>query len=368
MITLQAKTLRSSVVSELRTRAGLYGLMAVYWTACFGLGMFYDRPIIPWIYAPVFAALFILIALAFTGQSMKRVSRLRASGDKTITLATDLKSAFALEDVLRVTLLLTAFSITVSMFQSVKAMIPTIQPFVHDALFAQMDKALHGGFYPHELLQPVLGYPVVSFVLLLLYNLWLPLVFVVFIIQILDKGNAALQRRYLMSFLLAWILIGTLSALLLSSAGPAYYEPVLGLATGTGPYADLMAYYRSAGESSPFFLTDMHDMLWQFYQSGKVGPGAGISAMPSVHVALATHMFLAMRHRSQLAGCLFGAYALVILVGSVHLGWHYAVDGYLGAVLMAAIWWLSGVPDKVWAATPGRDNGARLDQDQGLTP
>lgn len=202
-VNLRGKTFGAAFISELKARPGLYGLMAVYWISSFGLGMLYDRPVKPWIYAAVFAGLFFLIALVFAVRSMKRVSRLRGAGDKTISLATDLKSSLDLEDVVRVALLLTGFSITMSVFQSVKAMIPAIQPFVHDALFAQMDKALHGGFYPHELLQPVLGYPVASFAVLLLYNLWLPLVFVVFIIQILDKENATLQRRYLMSFLLA---------------------------------------------------------------------------------------------------------------------------------------------------------------------
>jgi hypothetical protein len=31
-------------------------------------------------------------------------------------------------------------------------------------------------------------------------------------------------------------------------------------------------------------------------------------------------------------------YAGVVLVGSVHLGWHYAVDGYLSIVGALAIW------------------------------
>lgn len=278
MITLPvkpwSKTLGPAFVSELSARAGLYGLMAVYWTSGFGLGMFYDRPVKPWIYAPIFAALFVVIGLIYILRSARHVSRQRASGDEIITLGADLKSTIVLGDVARVALLLTGFSITISVFQSVKAMIPTIQPFVHDALFAQMDKALHGGLYPHELLQPLLGYPVVSFVLLLLYNFWLPLVFVVFLVQLLNTANAALQHRYLVSFLLAWIVIGTLGALVLSSAGPAYYEPVLGLAAGSGPYSDLMAYYGYVGESLPFFLTDMQGMLWQFYQSGTCRPGA----------------------------------------------------------------------------------------------
>ena len=31
-------------------------------------------------------------------------------------------------------------------------------------------------------------------------------------------------------------------------------------------------------------------------------------------------------------------YAILILVGSVHLGWHYAIDGYVSIAGMLAIW------------------------------
>jgi hypothetical protein len=31
-----------------------------------------------------------------------------------------------------------------------------------------------------------------------------------------------------------------------------------------------------------------------------------------------------------------------MFLGSVHLAWHYAVDGYAGAAMVGAIWWLTG--------------------------
>ena len=35
-------------------------------------------------------------------------------------------------------------------------------------------------------------------------------------------------------------------------------------------------------------------------------------------------------------------YAVAILVGSVHLGWHYAIDGYVAAIMVWVIWMVSG--------------------------
>ncbi len=42
-----------------------------------------------------------------------------------------------------------------------------------------------------------------------------------------------------------------------------------------------------------------------------------------------------------------GIFALCILVGSVHLGWHYAVDGYIGAAIAAAIWFGVGAVQRL---------------------
>ena len=57
--------------------------------------------------------------------------------------------------------------------------------------------------------------------------------------------------------------------------------------------------------------------------------------------------------RSRWLGWVFTAFASVVLVGSVHLGWHYAVDGYLSIVATLAIWWLVG------ALTDRRQQAAR---------
>ena len=336
-------TIKMALIEGVKRHQVMFAVMVAYWGLCFSLGVFYDRQINPLLYAPVFALLFVSIGLSHVARSVAGLVRQPGAGFSTDALYADLKNRFSLEGSAGLALLLVGFSVTISLFQSVKAVIPVIKPFAYDATFAEIDRVIHGGFYPHELLQPLMGYPLVTFATLLLYNLWLPLVFVVFISQVLDRSDPALRQRYFLSFALGWIFIGTIGAVALSSAGPAYYARVLGLPPGTGPYADLVAYYGAAADVVPLFLADMHEMLWGIFESGVLQPGAGISAMPSVHVALATHMFLVARHKGPGRAWIFGIYGAVILAGSVHLGWHYAVDGYLGGALMALIWWLSGL-------------------------
>jgi hypothetical protein len=62
--------------------------------------------------------------------------------------------------------------------------------------------------------------------------------------------------------------------------------------------------------------------------------------------------------RARICGCLFLAF---IFVGSIHLGWHYAVDGYMAVAMAWALWrsvgWLLDRPAVqafLWPARIGR--------------
>jgi membrane-associated phospholipid phosphatase len=80
--------------------------------------------------------------------------------------------------------------------------------------------------------------------------------------------------------------------------------------------------------------------------------GGGISAMPSLHVAIVVLIGLCFRFR--LPRWQWGAwtYAGVIFVGSIHLGWHYASDGLVGALGAWAIWRGTGF---IFPAEPAAD-------------
>jgi hypothetical protein len=42
----------------------------------------------------------------------------------------------------------------------------------------------------------------------------------------------------------------------------------------------------------------------------------------------------------RVAGWALTVFAVLILLGSVHLAWHYAVDGYVSIVAVPLLWWL----------------------------
>jgi membrane-associated phospholipid phosphatase len=79
--------------------------------------------------------------------------------------------------------------------------------------------------------------------------------------------------------------------------------------------------------------------LWEAKLHGTWLPFGGISAMPSIHLAMATLFALLAFSVRRWLGIVFIGYVLVIQIGSVILGWHYAVDGYAGILLALLIWY-----------------------------
>jgi membrane-associated phospholipid phosphatase len=103
-----------------------------------------------------------------------------------------------------------------------------------------------------------------------------------------------------------------------------------------------MAYLHQANEVVPVMALQVQDMLWQAYAGSSTDIGAGISAMPSLHVATAfSYVLLGFDVRRWL-GILFAGFAAFIMIGSVHLGWHYAIDGYVGILCTVLIWFAVG--------------------------
>jgi hypothetical protein len=218
-----------------------------------------------------------------------------------------------------------------------KPMIPVLKPFAYDTAFMELDRALHFGFDPWVLLQPVMGFDVVTFVINMAYNMWFLALFGTFMWFGFARVASALRTQFFVSYMLCWWLGGGLLALQFSSAGPAYYG-LLGLSPD--PFAPLLAYLHDVDSRIPILALDTQQLLWDGY-TGKVAP-IGISAFPSMHNASAVLFALAAWRVNRAAGIGFALYALVILLGSVHIGWHYAVDGYAAVGLALLFWWLAG--------------------------
>lgn len=225
-------------------------------------------------------------------------------------------------------------------FTAIKPSIPHLNPFAWDRSLMELDRLLHFGTAPHEVLAPILQFPLATLILNIFYNLWFFVAMGFFIWQGYQGRDTFLRQRFLLAYLLCWGLGSGVLGVLLSSAGPSFYGR---LNPGADPYAGLMNYLAEANMVYPIWALKAQDMLWHSYTTGN-GMVSGISAMPSMHVATSVMFFICARAAGLrwLTWCT-GVFAMVILLGSILLGWHYAADGYVGALVAAGCWWLAGV-------------------------
>jgi hypothetical protein len=182
-----------------------------------------------------------------------------------------------------------------------KSMIVAVVPFWADPSLAFIDRAISvDPAKLAKLLEPGLAG------LGLFYGLWhvMHIGGILWVLHWRDREKSI----HIISFMLTW-LIGMTLAFAFSSAGPIF----------TGQYDPALA---------PDSVQRAAKFLWANYQAKGALLGGGISAFPSMHVAIAVWFALVLRDR-QLP--LFGIfYAFAVFVCSIVLGWHYVADGVAG--------------------------------------
>ncbi len=246
---------------------------------------------------------------------------------------------FTPERMIRALIPLFSFTIIMGAFTSMKTLIPVFNAYQWDQSFYELDNFLHFGIEPWRILQPILGFNFVTYIINVVYNVWFVVLFGVLFWQLFTLQKPHIRIQFFYTCFLTWVINGTFFAVLFSSVGPCYYAEVVG---GTNPFAPLMDYLYQANEHFPIWAVSTQEMLWNNYQNSKVGVGSGISAMPSMHVSTAFLFFLVGLQTNRWAAISLGIFALFIMIGSVHLGWHYAVDGYFSIITTWLIWRFAG--------------------------
>lgn len=201
------------------------------------------------------------------------------------------------------------------LFMWIKPEVTAISPFRADRLFADLDHAIFGTdpwrfFEGLDLTFHAWAYSFYWAVAIMATLVWL-----------FAQRPSAERSASLLSYFAVWSLFGPIGQFLGSAAGPIFYRRV-----GLGDrFVGLEA-------NIPDVTEKLSSYLWKMHINGELGVGAGISAMPSLHIATVTWIFLVfLGQRSKLAplAAVFGFYIFAL---SVALGWHYAVDGIAGAL------------------------------------
>jgi hypothetical protein len=324
-----------AVLAEARTDRWLYAIIAAYllggWAVAVAVGR--GQFFLPWIYLPIwlkgmasYLAVFLLVA-----------DLPRAIKDNPGSPL----SAFAARVKQRVTprffaglMLFTAAGVFTGVFTCMKSLLNDVVGFHADVMMANLDAAIHGGVDPWKLIHPLLGHHWVTRGVQHLYlSGWTVFLLTFTGAAAMSAKLAPLRIRFFVTYFLTWILLGNFTAAAFMSGGPVYYAEL----TGSARFAGLMD-YLSFSEGMVNSSVAVRELLWSLHSQRDVQLGTGISAFPSLHVAMVTLFALTAFHIDRRLGWLMVAFAVVIQLGSVHLGWHYAVDGYASALAVAGLW------------------------------
>jgi hypothetical protein len=212
-------------------------------------------------------------------------------------------------------------------FAALKGGIPKTSPFWLDVPLANAEQRVFG-VEPWQITHALLGWatPLIDHIYATFVAVHLLTVF-----TLIASPPSRLKGRALVCLSLCWIVLGIGAAYLLSSAGPLFYDRIF----DSHRFAALNDVIRARAPLSQIVV----DALWSAYKSDRGFIANGISAMPSMHVALTLWLALIVKHTR--AAPIAWAYYIIIWIGSVHLGWHYFSDGLVASIGVVALWKLS---------------------------
>jgi hypothetical protein len=156
--------------------------------------------------------------------------------------------------------------------------------------------------------------------------------------------QSELRFRYLLGYTLLWSVVGSMFAFLMPAAGPCFDYFFHGNAVDFRPLTDLIAsqqaYLHSVGAPG-LYSPSYQEHLLSLFGSDGVALGGGISAIPSLHNGMTALFVCAAISWDKRLAFILVPYSLLIWFGSVHLGWHYAIDGVVGNILAIACWMMT---------------------------
>lgn len=212
----------------------------------------------------------------------------------------------------RTLFMMLAFGTSFAALTWAKAMIPS---FPWDVPLADLDKAIFFGTDPWKIFQV----DWLHWLYAVSYVYWFAAVYTGLIVLALVSEERA--RIAFVSVILICA-VDTVLQHAFASAGPIFWED-LGMGDRFAPLSN----------GRPIF-TMFADYLWQGRVEGVLKAGMGISAMPSMHVALSAWLIFAYPGYRLLTV----PYTLVVWAASIASGWHYATDGLAGiAMAWAAV-------------------------------
>jgi hypothetical protein len=336
----RAARLPAALRAAFRQEAILVGIVSAFVVLVSCLGLALGKPGVVGFFAYMQRAFAVIIVVAFAMIAIQRMRDMKAGVPASLeayksALTVTVRERFNINA-------LTAFMVTLvplillkATFSAYKQMFYLINPYTWDAPLAAFDRALHAGHDPWTLVDPLLHAPWASILMDRMYfGGWAVTLLAVVVWQSWQPPSRK-RSQFVYTYVAAWLVIGVVLATILASGGPTYYTAFTGEPSF---FAGHKAYLRSLAQPEGLSAINIQDGLWASYKLGESLPAAGISAMPSMHVAMAELYAILGRRTSRMWGIAGTLFSLTILVGSVYLGPHYAIDGYASIILVHILW------------------------------
>ncbi len=213
-----------------------------------------------------------------------------------------------------------------------KVNVPLVRHVLFDQELWSLDVLMHLGVSPSVFLTSLFDGSFLTGWIDFWYEYWSRTVLIVLVV-LTAFHDAELRRRFVTAIVLLWT-FGAWIYVALPALGPIYAFPEIWQAGSSIPYP------RALG--TQMGLLQNYQILQEGLATGQLqgfNPTRGIAAMPSLHVG--THVLFAIWawFRLRPLFVVFLLASIFTFLGSILTGWHYAVDGYVGAALA----WLSFV-------------------------
>lgn len=236
---------------------------------------------------------------------------------------------------------LLTFATLMTGFNAFKQAVLPMAGMHYDELFAAIDQWMFLGNDPGLLLHEWMGSPAISRWLDAVYHAWfLPMSVGVAVVAVFAGDR--MRMRYMLTYVAIWVVLGVAMAYALPAAGPCFWADFVAPGRFDPLMNTLYEHQAALGPDVEIAALKYQQTLLTAWGSSELRVGRGISAMPSVHNALAVLFALAAFQYRRWLGVVFGLFAFLIWIGSIYLGWHYAIDGLVGGGAAAVFWWLSG--------------------------
>jgi len=219
--------------------------------------------------------------------------------------------------------------IIITIYTTLKQAIPLINNSIYDIQLIAIEKWIHLGFNPAWELANSNPSHLWTKTLDINYYLWF-LVKPLFFAYFLTHRNQC-KRDHFISTYLGVLIIFVLIGIAIPSHGPCYVDPeffpVENMKISQHVQDKLLEAYYNLEKIT-------------LVNNGSMTYGMGIMALPSLHVAVCILYIYFFWSEGLLWRWGTIIFTLMIFLGSLYSGWHYAIDGYVGGLIVLLVAWI----------------------------